>query len=268
MMRILETNRVVAPFGLQLRSEASGAAVAQNIALRIADPSERYGPVTAAANASRVFVAHRLPGVSTADLLADDWSSLARTRRIEVLDSSGQYLPFTATVRLPSRGLLTLAAVEPASPPLPGDGAFPVFPAPAFVGAPPLAEVRVELSHPDGTPAAWALVIVEIAGRDYRGLTDERGVGLVAFPWPQPPRSTLPGSPPEIAEYRWDVSVSAHSTRLAEGSPPDLAALLAQRLGPRLELQWQGSPPPTLPAPLILVFPRPLNLPPATLVSA
>ncbi len=274
-MALLETLRIVAPFGLQLMSEALGRPVAKSIAVTISDPRSRYRPVTARANGSAIFVAHRLPGLSPPDLSVADWSGLLRTFRMEVTDASGDYLPLTARVTLPRRTPMTLADLAPASPPVasptasppaPGAGLLPLFASPRFAGAGGQAAIRVSLRHGDGSPAAWAVVFAELGGRRYRGVTDARGEGLVSFGWPQPPRPTFT-SPPDFGEPRWPVSLVVHSARLDPEAPPDVAALLGQVTGPAFHLRFPASPS-SPPAGPVLVFARTLTLPPATLVPA
>lgn len=266
MSRVLETVRIVTPLGLQLVSEALRRPVVGELSVIVSDPAGRGRQFRLAANGTSCFVAHQLPGISQADLRVDDWTRLERPLRIDVTDPRGEHLPFSAIVNLPRRGLLTLAALDRQSPPH-GDptGPIPIFAAPSFGPVAQGAAIRVELSLPDGAPAAWALVIARIGSATYRGVTDSRGSGLVALPWPQPPRRSLGGSPPELADYRWPVTFTVFCDRLDPRRPPDLAELLAQTYGPPLRLSYPASPPPPA-VPTTLILSRPLIIPPATLV--
>lgn len=212
---VMETVTRSAPLGLELIDAASGRRVGDGLIVRVAPVGRPQRVVIADANPSGLFVAHELPGLG-------DWSHGGAeplphpefTVRID--DRLGRFLPCRLRLALPTAGL--------AHPACRAD--IPLFSAPTRIVA-GMAVVRAELNtHPDGKPAAWAVVEVRQNNAPLcLGMADERGHLLLAFAWP---KLTLSDQPLDASAWQLTLHVR-HASGLDATEPPELCAALAQR---------------------------------------
>lgn len=264
---VIETQRLVAPFGLGLFDAALGRCVSQGLVVRLL---RRVGsglapPISAHATRRDLFTAQDLPGLrgfEAGSLLSPPLPWL-----VEVRDAWGRYTPFVIEALLPHAGLLLQPSCAAALWPQPVTSPAPLLP----LGVPLLgtptrpvpasqAVVRATLVDADnGAPAAWAVLEVALDGRLLgRGVADARGEVAASFPWPEPadPLPVFsPGSPPgppapahpldqaawplQIA-VRWQRGLPLHHTDPAQPDLPELCALLTQ---PLAALSAATSPP-------------------------
>lgn len=260
-VRILETVRRNAPFGLKVWDVA--AATAQVDGLEI-DVVGRGSRTRAQANRSGVYCAFAIPGLNAFELGdADDataWAGALRRYRIEVSDPAGRFLPFAFAADLPAKGLFNWLApwmsppqpfvppTEYGSPPTAMVDQVPLFSSSARSAPGTLALVRAELRE-FGTnrPAAWCLLSVSIDGLTRGiGLADSEGRAAVFFPYPERPKPVLASPPSPTNDFRWYAELAAYYLPRPTGVPappiPDLADVLAQLTAPCILLQSTASP--------------------------
>ncbi|MBP7204695.1 MAG: hypothetical protein KBA32_16040 [Propionivibrio sp.] len=214
---VIESVTRIAPLGLELIDAASGRRVGDGLIVRVAPVGKPQRGVIADANPSGIFVAHDLPGLG-------DWSHGGAEPlphpefTVHVDDRLGRFLPCRLRLALPAAGL--------AHPACRAD--IPLFSAPTRIVA-GLAAIRAELhTHPDGKPAAWAVVEVRHAGAPLcLGMTDERGHLLLAFAWPKLVLADQPldaSTWPLTLHVRHAIGLETNDTN----EPPELCAALAQ----------------------------------------
>lgn len=153
---------------------------------------------------------------------------------IRVADRLGRYLAVNFQVDLPHRGIYP---IQPPSTSPPGSGlpGFFLFSSPTRQLLSSLAMVQAQLFERLGPgqfrPAAHATMEI-IAPRQpvWRGIADERGTVLVAFPYPPFATEVAPVSPPlgapETRVQAWDITVRVNYRSDIEQSTPDSVALL------------------------------------------
>lgn len=211
---VLERFTRIAPLGLELIDAASGRRVGDGLIVRVAPVGKPQRVVIADANPSGIFVAHDLTGLG-------DWSHggdepLAHPEfEVRIDDRLGRFLPCRLRLALPTAGL--------AHPACRAD--IPLFSATTRVVA-GLAAVRTEIhTHPDGKPAAWAVVEVRHDGIPLcLGMADERGHLLLAFAYP---KLVLNDQPLDASAWPLGLHVR-HTPGLDATEPPELCAALAQ----------------------------------------
>lgn len=273
---IIETQRLVAPFGLGLFDAALGRMVSEGMAVRLLRRvgNDLAAPISARANRRALFSAQDLPGLrgfEAGALLSPPLPWL-----VEVRDAWGRYTPFAVEALLPHPGLLLQppcsAALWPqpvSSPTAPLPLGLPLLGTPARPVPAGQAVVRATLVDGDHAgPAAWAVLEVWLDGRLLgRGVADARGEVAASFAWPEPadPLPVFsPGSPPgppapahPLDQARWPLQIAVrwqrglplHRTDPAQPDLPDLCALLTQ---PPARLSTATSPPEPLHEALLL----------------
>jgi hypothetical protein len=193
-----------------------------------------------------VYSFRGLPGLGGLEMgQGDDPYWLANEGRVaftlEVSDPAGRYLPWQWNVRLPHRGLLSLAA-SPAGLQLAPDATWlPVFSAAARPFDAAIGVVRAQLvdatlavSPPaQPAPAAWAMVEARAGtAAPVFGLADARGVVAVPIPYPPPPSvglgSPLSGGSVPLGQQTWPVQIRVYYGAIAAGRLPDLVQILNQ----------------------------------------
>ena len=264
---VIETQRLVAPFGLGLFDAALGRFVSQGLLVRL---FRRVGsglapPISARATRRDLFTAQDLPGLrgfEAGSLLSPPLPWL-----VEVRDAWGRYTPFVIEALLPYAGLLLQPSCTAAlwlrpvtSPAMPLPQGVPLLGTPARPVPASQAVVRATLVDADnGAPAAWAVLELALDGRLLGcGVADARGEVAASFPWPEPadPLPVFsPGSPPGPPEpahpldqaawtlqiaVRWQRGLPLHHTDPAQPDLPELCALLTQ---PLAALSVATSPP-------------------------
>lgn len=208
---VIETLTYVAPFGLGLWDVAAGKLVSEDLEVRVFALSARgaYGPITAIANHSGVFVGQNFPLLRDFEAGAGDaefWSSLPPSTPylVEVRDPLRRYTPFVMRVDLPRRGLAVPRCVAALMPPPPFPPSPPTAPAyvPVFGTAARrvpagMTAVRATLFDADtGGPAELAVLEVRESGRLIgRGISDARGEVAAVFAYPEPPDAPPASSP-------------------------------------------------------------------------
>jgi hypothetical protein len=159
-------------------------------------------PVYGVRSSGGVYVFHGLPGLHAAEYPMDSGTAAPpvppREFTITVDDTRGRFLPavFELEIRPPTPKLLfrTPISSQPSSA-----GPVYLFSAPSRTLPAGTAAIRADLRLSGAvvprTPAAHALMQVEIAGTVWPGIADAGGRVLVAFPYPLVERLRL-GSPP------------------------------------------------------------------------
>jgi hypothetical protein len=246
---VVERIARVSPLGVRFWDAASSRFVSDGLTVSYSwgNGTRRRTAVT---NRASVYVLADLPGLRELEFGdhpaltqagakpgdAEYWGlipGLARTYRIDVVDTLRRFLPFWFEARLPFRGLFEPGCGSALSPPAPGNEAVPLFSAPSRPAPAGSGVVRAELVEPSGAPAAWALLEVTAAGAPpVRGLADERGQVAVIVPYPEPSAaavSPLAGGTRRLAEERWDVTVRCFYDRPSPPEePPELCRVLEQ----------------------------------------
>lgn len=235
--RQLERITRPAPFGVVFWDFATGGPVADGLEVSIAPAARPESARQLFANRNSVWVATSLPGLSTPDLLAEDWDPLLRSYRIRVEDRAGRFLPLQLEAELPSRGLYHWPgwAGVPKTPITPfgksetpvrhSPDRIPLFSAPGRPRPVGRAEVRCQLvDSVGGTEASWALVTAK-HGTMVRGIgmADRKGRAVLYFGYPERPAPTL-ATATAIDEYQWDLKLQGYYDP-ADGDVPDIPEL-------------------------------------------
>ncbi|HEY2031753.1 MAG TPA: hypothetical protein VGH20_21320 [Myxococcales bacterium] len=253
------TSRVT-PFGVRFVDDQSGRVVADSLTVTAWPSAEPSRAVPLFRNAGNAFCLFDAPGLREESFGEGDaayFASLARRIdfTFEVSDLAARFLPFRASVTLPSRGLYRLGCGSPPSPvALPAgseaDG-VPLFSGPARPATANSVVLRAELWDATlGKPAAWAMLEAQTPGAALRGepkvraLADHRGCVALHFPLPDEQDfdggsfdspSGSSGAP--LGARTWTVNVSARYGRIAQAPDtvrridppiPDLCAAISQ----------------------------------------
>lgn len=251
-VRVLETMRAVAPFGVRCWDPVLDRQVRAGLALTAWPESGVGRRVRGYRTASDVYALSGLPGLQAAEFptgagpaVFGSPASPPPTRGfvVHIDDLEGRYLPaaFRVDLPLPDPGLFLSpppesGAASPATAPPPG---FLLFSTPTRRAPSWLAVVRGELAEEaDGAPARHALVRVEVVGGGtFFGLADDAGRFAVFVHYPAPEEllggSPAGGGPKSLGEQTWPLGVEvAYSPTLHEtlaGTPlPDYLSLLEQ----------------------------------------
>ncbi|MCZ6680950.1 MAG: hypothetical protein O7E52_27300 [Candidatus Poribacteria bacterium] len=206
---------------------------------------------------SGVYAFQGLPGLHDIERPAENGVSttsppIQRRFFVEVRDEQNRFIPMVFGVELPLdyRGVFLNGSSFPTgSPPISRPPGFYLFSAPTRRATPGLTAVRACLIEA-GTqrPAAHAVLEVEVNGRRWYGISDERGCIAVLFPYPT--FINIPGaSPPETLQIlpfnqqRWTLSVRVRfspdtlefplgeENQFGERNPPDLRSIFNQSPG-------------------------------------
>lgn len=227
--------------------------------------SATAGSVTTAfRTASGVYAFQGLPGLHDVEYPVGELALEAsppnkRYFIIEVKDEQRRFLPTVFGVELPLdyRGVflngispLTESSPPIGSPPFSSPPGFYLFSAPTRATAPGLAAVRgclVEASTE--RPAAYAVLEVQVNGKTWYGVADERGCVAVLFPYPT--FINTPGlSPPDtlrilpLQQQKWELTIRVRFNPdtlyfpLGEKNSPDLRTILKQSPG----VIWRACP--------------------------
>jgi len=255
----LETMTYTAPLGVGFWDAASHRLVSDGLAVTVhslVDGSVVRSRV-ARAGRSGIFAAQGFDELRTFEAGSGDdafWASPPATREylVEVQDGLGQFTSFVMHVDIPARGLVMPACVsdlwpmDPASPPTSPIASpliekplvyVPLFNAPARVIPARLAVVRATLlDAATGDAAVWAVLELRYEGMLVgRGIADEEGQVVVAFPFPEPttpiassPSGASPTAQP-LTNQSWpidvDVRYAAHLPTYAVGTTKQPVAL-------------------------------------------
>lgn len=206
----LETVRFFTALGLRFWDAALDVPVRDGLEV----VALRRGTADAAVRATRtpsgVYAFVGLPGLRDVEQQSDSIMPASPPASVEfviaVRDTLGRYLPMTFGVLLPlpTRGLF------------PDGGVVRLFSAPTRAIPAGMAAVRAELWDTHGeTPAAHAVLRVQLGTGYWTGIADEQGRVLIVIPLPTVERLTL-GSPPGSGQGApddtvWPVAVTARS---------------------------------------------------------
>lgn len=190
---------------------------------------------------SGIYAFHHLPGMrrweqaTGEEIMAVDPGD--RTRFvIAVTDRQQRYFPVNFPVDLPLPYLGIFPTAVPASPPTAAYPGFYLFSAPTRTATAGLAVLRASLVEANSEqPAAYAVLEAEVQGETWYGLSDERGIVTILFPYPLFTSSlgaSPPGGPP-LSEQQWTVTLRARyepaaQTALPGAVLPALNSLFAQ----------------------------------------
>lgn len=110
----LEVQTILAPLGVRFRDAVTGAPVAEGLVITAYPTNAPSLRTVAQQNRSGAYVMHEGPGLLDFTHGAGDedfWSGVTQKKSftVEVIDTSGRYLPATFPAELPNRGLFTWA---------------------------------------------------------------------------------------------------------------------------------------------------------------
>jgi hypothetical protein len=154
-----------------------------------------------------------------------------------VTDPARRYLPSRFDLTLPAHGLALPDCIPPATPSDEWPVSIELFSAPTRPVPAGMAALRVEVwearpGAPD-VPVPWALLEVDAPlPLPARGLTDERGRGVVIFPYPEPTLFDTGSSPAggrSLLTQSWNLTLRVFATPYDDwGAIPDLCRVLGQ----------------------------------------
>jgi hypothetical protein len=239
---VLEHVTSVAPLGLRFVDAATGHAIGAGLNVFAAPANVPTRRTQAFPNRVGIYAARGLHGLSEAERGSGDagfWSSPPGLRRfsVEVSDQERRFLPCQFELALPAHGLAAPSCLPPTTPSDPTSAGVPLFSAPSRPIPAGLAAVRAEVwDEATGKPAAWALLEVAGAGMPAtRGLADERGCGVVIFPYPEPELFGVGSTPGGAAllGQRWNLTLRVFAMAHGDwGLAPDLCRVLEQADAP------------------------------------
>jgi hypothetical protein len=241
--QVIERLARVAPLGVRFWDELARAMMGDGLivtAYRPSDPDRRFALVL---NRANTFVLQNVPGLREMEFGAGDqdyWDDLPAAQGfvIEVVDAEGRFIPFTFHAEAPQRDQLEWVCGSPPQ----RAGAVPLISSPARRLPGGYGVIRAELRDQaqfdtrtkQYAPAKWAVLEAWCDGqRIGRGIADEQGRIVVAFPYPEPinPPLTSPPSGPRkrLTDQQWPVELRAFYSPLSPTPKiPDLCAALTQ----------------------------------------
>jgi len=238
---------VNAPIGLGFWDAVSASLVADGLVVSTRPRHATERKLVACSSLRGIRVFHRLPGLARYVMpwpIDDATIPAPVSFTLDVSDESGRFQPFFIEADCPTEGLFLPSCLR-ASPP---DGGYiPMFSSPTRPVPAGMAAVRAELRDAQsGTPAAFAMVVVMLDGRELgRSFADRNGRIAVIFAYPEP----LWTSPLSSERWSWPVQISAfYRPGSHTEKTPSLCDVLTQ---PAAQLLGEGSPPTPLPDPLL-----------------
>lgn len=230
----------VAPLGVRFWDVAAQAPVMSGLVVTARTPQNRVLPMFA--NTRGVYVLQDVPGLrpfETGDGSEKFWADAPAPQpyTLEARDTERRFHRFTFEADVPTREIFAWDC--PLSPPLAPvnvpSGYIPVYSTASRSLPGGMAAVRADLHDPDDdVPAAWAMLEVLLDGVVLgRGIADERGCTVVAFPYPEP-IDAAPDSPMSfgvpLMEQIWNLGLRAYYAPVDPvPTVPDLCTLLSQR---------------------------------------
>lgn len=221
MIRVLETVRAVAPFGVRFWDPVLDEQIRNGLSMKAWSETGAGRRVQAFRTASDVYALHGLPGLQAVEyppaggeLAADSASSPPPTRGfvVQVDDLEGRYLSAAFEVELPLGGSGLFPSPPLSSPPGSPAAGFLLFSSPVRRAPAWLAVVRGELEDANtNTPARNAMLRVELGPESSYGLADADGRFAVFLRYP-PPEEFLGGSPAgtgprSLGDSTWPVRI-------------------------------------------------------------
>jgi hypothetical protein len=220
----METFSRVAPLGVRFWDIVSRRIVDTGLTVIAYPQGQATQRTSLFPNRSGVYVLHHASGFRDFEHGGGDaafWRNAPSPRPfiVEVSDQETRFQPFSFTVDVPRRGLLTATETTSSSPPSSPPLGIPLYSSVARAVPAGMAVVRAELwDAMADKPAAWALLEVRITGQEpARGLADDKGRIVVMFPYPEPVPGTFGsplGSPPgggqrSVFAQAWPLQLQA-----------------------------------------------------------
>ncbi|MCI0394372.1 MAG: hypothetical protein L0332_20115 [Chloroflexi bacterium] len=240
MAQLLETVTTVTLLGIRFWDAAEDKQVSDGLRVTAWPETAPALVVGAFHTASGNYAFQGLPGLEALEYPAGSEGGAvasppaSRPFLVEVYDQLHRFLPcrFQVTLPLPYPGLYRPA---PGSPPDDNPARFYLFSAPTRSTAPGLAAVRGCLVEQNtDRPAAYTVLEIEVNGRRWYGLADERGCAAVLFPYPTF-ITRLGASPPglPLSQQIWPLTLRIRYSPslvagLVAGELPTLGQLLNQ----------------------------------------
>ncbi len=215
-----ERTTVFTPLGIRFWDPVRDTQVSDNLTITARSETVYSSVTTAFPTTSGVYAFQGLPGLyaiehPVGDLVRATSPPNPKSFIIEVKDQQRRFLPvvFSVDLPLPYKGILSFTAEN--SPP--GDSLPRVylFSAPTRPVSPGMAVVRGCLvEYATQRPAAHVMLEIQVEGKKWYGLADERGCVAVLFPYPTIV-SLLGASLPDttrvpLYEQRWELTMRVH----------------------------------------------------------
>lgn len=239
---ILERLTRVALLGMRFGDVVSQTIIAEGLRVIAYPELEPESQVQASVNASGVYYFLRLPGLREYEMGASDdafWQKfpLPKNFIVEVHDDGNRFVPFQFVVRHLVRGLFQPDGIPAASPLNAPPNAIPLYSSPARSVSGGMAVVRAQVWDLNrNTPAAFAMLEVQVGDQVAAGVADEQGRVLVVMPYPAPPpfsmSSPLSSSRRALSDQTWQAQLRAYyappSPLASPSDLPDLSEVLNQ----------------------------------------
>jgi hypothetical protein len=240
---VIERVARVAPLGVRFWDELARTVIGDGLivtAYRPGNPDRRFALVL---NRANTYVLQNVPGLRELEFGAGDpayWDALPAAQEfvIEVMDAEGRFIPFSLRADAPQRDRLEWLCGSPPQ----RSGAVPLISSPTrrlpggygVIRAELRDQARFDARAKKYAPAAWAMLEAWYDGqRIGRGIADEQGRLVLAFPYPEPinPPLTSPPSGPRkrLTSQQWPIELRAFYSPLSLVLKiPDLCAALTQ----------------------------------------
>jgi hypothetical protein len=209
-----EGKRIVALFGIRLWDPVVNAPVNDEDIALMCWPEKGGRPVRALRTPSGIYAFNGLPGFQNFEYPAGDFGPKSVTKRFiaKARDNRNRFMPMAFWVDIPAPlGVLydrRLLGQPTSAAPL-GDPRGLLFSQPARPIPPGIAVIRAQLKeYSSGLAVSHAVMEVEIAGKQWYGISDTKGSIAILFPYPAPESSSPPQSVSiPLEKEKWNLTV-------------------------------------------------------------
>jgi hypothetical protein len=220
----IEEERIISLLGIRFWDLVQDVQIGDDDLVVTAWPENGHGhPIKAFRTPSGIYAFRGLPGLHGLEYPGPNDSEGEQNPKhfvVKAEDDQNRFLPviFAVEVPTPKKGFLDRKLeLDSSSPPSFIRPPGLLFSAPTRLVPPGIGVIRAQLKeyptkeYPGGRDAAHAVMEVEVKGKRWYGLSDERGSVVILFPYPTPENSSPPQST-VIPLYRrkWKVTIRVY----------------------------------------------------------
>lgn len=234
---------IFTPLGIRFWDPVQKVQITDNLTVRAIPEDTRYPIVNAFRTASGIYAFQGLPGLHGIEYPENKRKpNLTKSFIIDIKDNLNRFLPVIFSVSLPLSYKGIYLTYSQNSLPLDDLPGFFLFSAPTRSISSGIAAVRGQLIvKSTNLPAAHAVLEVQVDGKKWYGIADDRGCIAVMFPYPaflsklmaSPSNERLPLS---LNQQHWNLTIRVRYAQDVLKYPqginiPYLSSILNQPLG-------------------------------------